>query len=122
MSGYVPEEFVMLKGQIVDGMVETMESAGDDADYAVEAVDTCATILEDYLNEVFSAAVYAKSKKIMDVVKFTINELNELNDDCNQCLIESSQRDQILDLINSSAALAGLEMDKPDITEEWRGW
>lgn len=122
MSGYVPEEFVMLKGQILDGMVETMESAGDDADYSVEAVDTCATILEDYLNEVFSASVYAQSKKIMAVVKFTINELNELNDDCNQCLIETERRDQICDLINSSAALAGLETETQDITEDWRAW
>jgi len=122
MSGYVPEEFVMLKGEILDGMVDAIESAGEDADYTVVAIDTCATILEDYLEEVFSPSIYGRSKKIMDVVKFTINELNELNDDCNQSLIESEQRDQLRELIVASAAYAGLETEKEDITEDWRAW
>ncbi len=34
--------------------------------------------------------------------------------------IETEQRDQICDLINASAALAGLETEKQDITEDWR--
>lgn len=122
MSGNVPEEFVMLKGEILDGMVDAIESAGEDADYAIEAIDTCATILEDYLEEVFSTSLYGQSKKIMDVVKFTVNELNELNDDCNQNLIEAEQRDQIRELIVASAAYAGLETEQQDITEEWRAW
>ncbi|WP_461481241.1 hypothetical protein [Porticoccus sp.] len=122
MSGNIPEEFVMLKGEILDGMVDAIETAGEDADYTVEAIDTCATILGDYLEDVFSPSLYGQSKKIMAAVKFTVNELNELNDDCNQNLIDTEQRDQLRELIVASAAYAGLETEQQDITEEWRAW
>lgn len=124
MSGNIPEEFVVLKGQILDGMADFIESADDDddADYTTHEVDQCAVILEQYLEEVLSPSVYGQSRKIMGSVKAAVLKLNELNDACNQSLIETGQREQICDLIISSAMQAGLKTDEHDITEAWREW
>lgn len=123
MSADIPEEFVMLKGQIVDGMIEYMELDGAaDAGYSNEAVDKCAILLERYLEEVLSPAIYGNSKKIMKVVQAAVIALNELNAACDHSLIETDQREQIGELIISAAVNAGLKTDGNDITEEWREW
>lgn len=125
MSGNIPEEFVVLKGQILDGMADFIEPAADDdddADYTTHEVDQCAVILEQYLDEVLSPSVYGQSKKIMGIVRSAVLKLNELNDACNQSLIETDQREQICELIISAAANAGLKSEEYDITEEWREW
>lgn len=125
MTADIPEEFVVMKGQILDGMVDYLEVSGDEgfkADYSAEAVDRCAVILERYLDEVLSLSIYGDSGKIMRMVKSVVTELNELNDACNQSLIEPEQSAQLYELIVSAAFHAGLETDEQDITEQWRQW
>lgn len=125
MSANIPEEFVVLKGQILDGMMDYLESGGDDepdADYSEEDVDRCAIILEQFLEDVLSPAIYGQSRKIMRVVQGAVMALNELNAACDHSLIETNQREQICELIISAAANAGLRTDASDVTEEWREW
>ena len=125
MTADIPEEFIVMKGQILDGMVDYLEASGDDgfkADYSAEAVDRCAVIIEAYLDKVLSLSIYGDSGKIMRTVKSVVTELNELNDACNQSLIESQQSAQLCELIISAAFHAGLESDEQDITEQWRQW
>lgn len=123
MPADIPEEFVMLKGQILDGMIEYMELDGEsDAGYSNEEVDKCAILLEQYLEEVLSPTIYGNSKKIRKVVQSAVIALNELNAACDHSLIETDQREQICELIISAAVNAGLKSDGNDITEEWREW
>lgn len=49
-------------------------------------------------------------------------ELNKLNDDSDGALIETSEREQLCDIIIAAAQQAGLESDEDDITYEWREW
>jgi hypothetical protein len=47
--------------------------------------------------------------------------LNELNDECDQCLIETDQREEICEFIQKVVAAANVEIEG-DLTEEWREW
>ena len=120
----IPEEFVVLKGQILDGMVDCLELGGDEshADYSAEDVDKCATIIEKFIDDVLSPAVYGNSKKIMRVVQSVVVALNELNQACDHSLIEEDQRELICELINALAVHAGLKIEVHDVTDEWREW
>ncbi len=122
VSADISEEFVMLKGEILDEMVDGLEAAGDEAGYSNEEIDKCAVILGQYLANVLSPTIYENSKKIMSIVHATVIALNELNAACDHSLIEIEQREKICELIFSAAANAGLRKDEQDITEEWREW
>lgn len=48
--------------------------------------------------------------------------LNDLNDSCDDPIIETLQRDYLCDIIIKAAEHCGLRADEDDITEEWREW
>jgi hypothetical protein len=126
MSGKVPEKFIELKSQIIDGMLAYMQPDDDDDDfdpgYTEEGVNKCAQILMGYLATVFEPSAHGSTKEIMAAVKKAVLELNDLNEECEYGLIETDQREGICELIISAAAEAGLQSEESDITEEWREW
>ena len=50
-----------------------------------------------------------------------IIRLNELNERCDECLIETDQREQICEFIDLVLSRASISVDG-DVTEEWREW
>jgi hypothetical protein len=56
----------------------------------------------------------------MHVVKEVVININELNDE-HDYFIETTEREDLYEFIDTAARLAGLESEE-DITEEWREW
>jgi hypothetical protein len=100
---------------------KSMLSYWEDAQpsYTKADVETCINILEDYSSKL----AISKSKiEGMKVVKSTVEKLNDLNEKCNSELIETSEREQIADIIISESVNKGYSKPDDDITEEWREW
>lgn len=127
MSVQIPEEQIELKDSILEGMLDYMEGDEDedegfDPGYTKSHVEKCGAILDAFLSSVFSPSAKGSSDAIMASVKTAVLALNDLNDECDGSLIETGQREEICELIISSATRAGLESEEYDITEEWREW
>lgn len=58
--------------------------------------------------------------EIMQVVKEVVVNINELNDE-HDYFIETMEREDFYEFIDTAARIAGLESEE-DITEEWREW
>lgn len=58
----------------------------------------------------------------MKIVKSTIEKLNILNGKCEGSLIETTEREQICEIIISASAKKGYNTIEEDITEAWREW
>ncbi|WP_437920031.1 hypothetical protein [Sphingobacterium sp. LRF_L2] len=87
--------------------------------YTQRDVDQCMGILKEYLQKM--AATNAKDEG-NEVVQSAVISLNQLNEKCDYELIETSEREQIADIIISAAADKGYTTLEEDITEEWREW
>ncbi|AYM99907.1 hypothetical protein [Chryseobacterium sp. 3008163] len=98
-------------------MLEYMENAH--ASYTKIDVEECAKILNNYFSEISNS----KSKNEgMEIVKITIEKLNKLNEKCDFELIETSEREQIAEIIILESSKKGYNKPEEDITEEWREW
>jgi len=127
-------EIIELKRKILDGMVSYMKYGGADdetdlnyepefdAGYTQEHVDRCLVILDEFLASLEKPPEALKNEYIMATVKNTVLRLNELNEECDNMLIETDQREGLCELIISAAGKAGLKSSGEDITEEWREW
>lgn len=128
------DEIRTLQRDLIEGMTRYMdpESSGDapesesvfDAGYAQAHVDRCNEILDSFLDALsqVQAGGGNQDAEIMEAVKTAVTELNALNEETEGCLIETDQREQLCEIIISSAREAGLAGDDCDITEEWREW
>ena len=98
-------------------MIEYMETA--DPSYSKNDVEECEKILNNYLSDMSNS----KSKdEGMKIVKNTVEKLNQLNEKCNFELIETSEREQIVDVIILASSKKGYNRLEDDITENWRKW
>jgi len=125
LKNNIPGEFLEMKGRIIDGLSDNLESKQDeevDVAYTRQDIDRCDAILMTYLASVFEPGVHADTKELMAAVEAAVLAINELNDDCDQSLVDTEQRDGLCDLICSAASQAGLAATGFDITEEWREW
>lgn len=91
----------------------------DDDPYKMSDIDECGQILEDFIDEL--SEVQDDQEKIMECVKSTVINLNELNERLDFQLIQTQQREDICMFILDAAELTGL-VTSEDITEEWREW
>lgn len=104
---------IILKKSMEDYMKETSPS------YSQNDIDECADLLSKCTINIFKT----RSKDdAMSVVKSTVLKLNALNEKCDLSLIETNEREQIIEII----ILAGHKMKynsiNEDITEKWREW
>jgi hypothetical protein len=93
-----------------------------DSDYTQEHINRCETLLDDFFAALAMPPTTGQQDYILKAVKTVVLELNELNDDCGGALIETSEREQLCDIIIAAAQDAGLETDEEDVTYEWREW
>ncbi|MBT2620359.1 hypothetical protein [Chryseobacterium sp. ISL-6] len=98
-------------------MIEYMETANPS--YSKNDVEECGKILTNYLSEISNS----KSKEDgMNIVKNIVEKLNKLNEKCNFELIETSEREQIVEIIILSSSKKGYNKPEEDLTENWREW
>jgi len=98
-------------------MLEYMEITNPS--YTKTDVEECVKILNSYI----SAISNSKSKdEGMEIVKTTVEKLNKLNEKCDFELIETSEREQIAEIIIIESNKKGYNKPEEDITEEWREW
>lgn len=87
--------------------------------YTKTDVEECIKILNDYSSELANSTAKDKGMKI---VQNTVENLNRLNEKCNFELIETSEREQIAEIIISESVKKGYSKADEDITEDWREW
>jgi hypothetical protein len=106
----------MLSG-LKESMVSYLKSA--EPPYTMDDIDSCEKILKHYL----SAISASKNKEQgMEIVKTTVIKLNALNGKTEESLIETSEREQIAEIIILASSRKGYNSVSEDITEEWREW
>jgi hypothetical protein len=122
------------KNKVLSGMIRYLQFGGAtgatdpdfdpsfQAGYTRADVDRCAEILDAFLQALAGGIDKKSDEKILAVVHTTVRALNELNQDCEETLIETSEREDLLAFIESAAREAGLETEESDITYEWRQW
>jgi hypothetical protein len=123
----IKEDILKMKQDLIDGMIEYMKYGGAvdennpeynpefDAGYTQKHVDRLSEIIDDFLASLERTPEKAgQNEYIMDAVKKTILNLNELNEECDGNLILTGQREDLGKLIDLAAS--------HDITWEWREW
>ena len=116
----IPKEYKYLLKKVENlriSMINYMEDANPD--YTEKDVNKCVEILHKYIQDL--AKTNSKSNG-MEIVKSTILDLNQLNENCNGQLIETSEREQIAEIITLAGNEKGYNSKEEDITEEWREW
>ena len=93
----------------------------EECPFTKEDVIKCEKILSDYL-EALNALTSPTNKEIMGRVQEAVLALNQLNEDSDYSMIETEARENIWELIQTSAVACGLQNPAEDITDEWRDW
>lgn len=107
---------------VIEPMIIFMEEwADDDCGYTAEDVETCKTLIYNYLDALF-VMTEPTDDAIMEQVKMLVLALNNLNEKTDYSLIETEAREAIWEVIQTSAVARGLKECGEDITEEWREW
>lgn len=91
----------------------------EDAEYTAEDVTACITLLLEFMSNVEDKVNDQNTAEIE--VRELVLSLNELNEQCDHALIETSQREDIVLFIEKVLAAANVVFDD-DITESWRDW
>lgn len=99
------------------GMMDYIEP-GETA-YTEKDVEKCLSLIDSFLIDL--PQTETKETGMLCVEKIVL-QLNELNEKCEEELIETDQREQIADIIILAGHLKGYNERDEDITEEWREW
>ena len=110
-----------LSNNVIAPIIEYMEELGKNCEYSKKDVQKCEDILAEYL-ESLAALPFPTDNDIMKCVKKAVLALNKLNEKTDYALIETVERENIWELIQTSAVECGLQNPAEDITEEWRDW
>ena len=111
----------MLVDNVISPMIQFMEEWSDDCEFTKKDVQKCEKILTEYLDSLASLSA-PSDKDIMKCVKKAVLALNKLNEKTDYALLETEERENIWELIQTSAVECGLQDPADDITEEWREW
>ena len=134
MDKQINPKLLALKRAIIDGMVSCMKFGGADdendedydpdfdAGYKQSDVNKCDKALTDFLLKLAKADGKKNKDWIIETTKSTVFKLNKINAECDCCLIETDQREDICQLVQLATQQAGLVTKQTDITEEWREW
>lgn len=98
-------------------MLEYIEIA--QPSYTKTDVEECVNILNKYRSDLANSTSKDEGMKI---VQNTVEGLNKLNEKCDFELIETSEREQIAEIIISESVKKGYSKADEDITEDWREW
>ena len=91
----------------------------NEPDYTPEDVTACITSLLEFMSSIESEAQTIQSAK--DHIKTLVLSLNTLNESCDDCLIDTNQREDISLFIQKVISAANIELSS-EVTEEWITW
>ena len=113
----------MLNNSVTGKMIEYLEFFDEDEErpFTKDDVEKCGEILSRYLDSL-AALTLPTDQQILECVKQAVLELNKLNEDTDYSMIETDERENIWNLIQTSAVECGLHNPIDDITEQWREW
>ena len=95
------------------------------ATYNESHVTECGEILSQFIIKIRSKEVAANPSAILSAVKSAVQSLNKLNDSCDQSLIETMEREQLIDMFAFGAREANCPpeiLSRSDITLPERNW
>ncbi len=118
MPNFPNEAVTKVRHRLLDGMASYMTRSAD-CGYTQLHIDRCAAILDGYL-AAMTPDRQRTDEQILSLVKQTVLKLNDLNAETGS-LIETDQREDLCQLIQTAATQAGLKTTD-DVTEEWRLW
>ncbi len=113
----------MLATNVTGKMIHYMEYFDEEEEcpFTQEDVERCGQILSGYLDSL-AALSSPTDQAILNCVQEAVLALNQLNEDTDYSMIETEERENIWELIQTSAIECGLQNPAEDITEEWREW
>ena len=111
------EEIREVMKRLKEGMIAYISE--DDAPYTEKDIDVCFNILKEYLEKMHQSSDMEEGMKH---VKSAVLALNQLNEACDYCLIETNEREDICEIIIMAGHEKGYNDLEDDITEEWREW
>lgn len=117
----VQEFYDRIAEEVAEPMHDFMQECGDDAEFSAEDIESCKTILKNYV-DALNVLTDPTDDKIMAEVKRVVLALNTLNEATDYALIETMEREAICILIQDAAVECGLQAEIEDVTEEWRDW
>ncbi|MEK7017945.1 hypothetical protein [Bacillus sp. FSL R9-9410] len=88
--------------------------------FTEENISATNKVLDTYINHLEQLGENPTEAEIMQVVKEVVIKINDLNAEYD-CFIETMEREDLYEFIDTAARIAGLESEE-DITEEWREW
>ncbi|MFC0187032.1 hypothetical protein ACFFJY_01970 [Fictibacillus aquaticus] len=99
---------------------EWLENDEDGDFFNEENISVTNKVLDAYISTLQKLGSGADEDDIMEAVEEVVTRLNELNEEYDD-YIETSEREDLCEFIQSAAEIAGLHSEE-DITEEWREW
>lgn len=93
----------------------------EDCGFSKKDIKKCEALILQYLTALEKLR-HPGNQEIMEQVEHLVLALNQLNEDTDYCMIETSEREAIWEIIQESAVDCGLTDPADDITEEWREW
>ena len=82
-------------------------------------IDKLTNLLDDYLTELEQVSTKDDALKL---VERTVNAINTVNEDANEEMIETMEREDIAEVINYACVLKGYAAEDDDLTEDYRDW
>ena len=107
-------------GYMFDDIYNEDDDLIDDTCCEYSDVQKCGSILESYVDELDGMFADATDEAILKSVEKTVKKLNKLNEKCDYELIDSTQAEEICQLIHEAALDAGFSGVTENVADEWR--
>jgi hypothetical protein len=88
--------------------------------YTEENIIATNKVHDSYIDDLKKLGANPSEAEIIKTVKQVVISINELNDEYDY-FIETVEREDLYEFIDTAARIAGLESEE-DLTEEWREW
>jgi len=96
------------------------------AQYTKENCDKAKNIFDKLIDELISIGEDAGEETKLTLFHKAVEATNKLNEECDDALIETAEREQLCELFNQITLAAGLNPDNygdgEGIASEWREW
>lgn len=94
--------------------------------YSEENCSAAESILDRLITDLVAAGEDAPEEQKLKLFQTAVENLNELNDENDGCLIETGEREDLCELFDQIAIAAGIDPEKygdgDGIASEWRDW
>jgi hypothetical protein len=94
--------------------------------YTQENCDKAKKIFDDLISSLILIGEDASENEKVELFKKAIMDTNELNSECDECLIETGEREDLCELTNIISLACGINPDEfgggEGLASEWREW